>query len=150
MWNETAGAVGVGYEGQDIEHFINDLASWGIDTLVDVRLNPISRKRGFSKNSLREALEARGINYRHEPALGNPKDNRDGYSEHGTDAGAAARARYTERLSTDDAEQAMDEVAAIASRAHVALMCFEASELHCHRREALKELNERLSALSHA
>ncbi|MEB0000847.1 DUF488 domain-containing protein [Cryobacterium sp. RTS3] len=147
MWTQTAGALGAGYEGKDIDGFIDGLASWGIDTLVDVRLNPISRKRGFSKNKLREALISRGISYRHEPALGNPKDNREGYSTVGTDLGNAARARFAELLSTNEAELAMDQVAELASRVHVAVMCFEASELNCHRREVLKELDRRLAAL---
>lgn len=150
MWTETAGALGIGYEGQNIDEFVEQLSSWGVNTLVDVRLTPISRKRGFSKNKLREALESHGINYRHEPALGNLKDNREGYSEHGTDAGAAARAQFKSRLKLDEAELALNEVADLASRVHVMVMCFEASELHCHRREVLRELHDRFPTLASA
>ena len=71
--------VSIGYEGRDVEALIRQLQSLRVDVLVDVRLNPISRKRGMSKVALREALEAHGIRYVHHRELGNPKDNRDGY-----------------------------------------------------------------------
>ncbi|MDQ3504076.1 MAG: DUF488 domain-containing protein [Actinomycetota bacterium] len=45
--------------------------------LLDVRLNAISRKPGFSKKRLTAALAAVGIGYRHARALGNPRDNRE-------------------------------------------------------------------------
>lgn len=67
----SRGVVGVGYEGRDAEQFVRDLDSADIAVVVDVRLNPISRKKGFSKRTLAEHLAAAGIGYEHLPALGN-------------------------------------------------------------------------------
>lgn len=47
--------VSVGYERRSIEEFVEMLSANRVDVLVDVRLNPISRKRGFSKTALTKA-----------------------------------------------------------------------------------------------
>lgn len=146
MWTETAGAIGVGYEGANIDDFVDGLKRWGVGTVVDVRLNPLSRKRGFSKNQMREALANADIEYIHQPALGNPKENREGYSERDSELGRDARARFVQRLSGDDAQEALKLVAELAFHSHVAIMCFEAHESLCHRREVLRDLDNRLTA----
>ena len=40
-----------GYEGLPLKAFIARLKSAGIQTVVDVRANPLSRKPGFSKRA---------------------------------------------------------------------------------------------------
>ncbi|WTY53947.1 DUF488 domain-containing protein [Micromonospora sp. NBC_01412] len=42
-------------------------------------MTPISRKRGFSKSALSQALATQGIVYEHRRELGNPKENRPGF-----------------------------------------------------------------------
>src|ERR1700712_4712540 len=84
MWTDEAGIIGIGYEGQQVEDLVAGLKKWNVTVLVDVRLNPISRKRGFSRKGLTEALALHGVEYLHRPALGNPKENRAAYSEDGT------------------------------------------------------------------
>ena len=69
----------VGYEGFDVATLIDHLASHQVSLVVDVRLNPISRKPGFSRKTLSSELQASGIDYRHEADLGNPPDNRDSF-----------------------------------------------------------------------
>ncbi|HLL68589.1 MAG TPA: DUF488 domain-containing protein [Micromonosporaceae bacterium] len=49
---EPAGLVGVGYEGRTIEELIAQLHALGVSRLVDIRLNPLSRKPGLSKTAL--------------------------------------------------------------------------------------------------
>lgn len=53
----------IGYEGTDIERFVKTLTAVGVEAVADVRAVPLSRKKGFSKNSLREHLESAGIKY---------------------------------------------------------------------------------------
>jgi hypothetical protein len=48
----------IGYEGTDIERFVQTLKIVGVEQLVDVRAVALSRKKGFSKNGLRNRLEA--------------------------------------------------------------------------------------------
>ncbi|SEB52693.1 Protein of unknown function, DUF488 [Paramicrobacterium humi] len=141
MWTETGGLIGVGYEGLAVEELSDRLSRWGVTLLVDVRLNAISRKPGFSKSRLAAHLAEHGIAYLHRPALGNPKDNRAGYAYTGTNDGNAARATFRERLAAKPAADALHELAELAAHQHVAVFCFEQSELHCHRHEVLHEAN---------
>lgn len=74
--NEETVMLTIGYEGRTLAEFINILKVNGVDVVIDVRLTPISRKKGFSKTALRQALEESGIRYRHEKQFGNPKEFR--------------------------------------------------------------------------
>jgi uncharacterized protein (DUF488 family) len=144
---ERTGAIGVGYEGSSLEQLITELTALEVTTLVDVRLNAISRKRGFSKRALADALNNAGITYLHRPELGNPHDNRAGFAEPWqTDEGRTARIRYAESIDTEKGRAAIDELAELATSQRIALLCFEASEMHCHRREALAAVRARRAA----
>ena len=145
MGNERSGVIGIGYEGKDASEIIDELAGWNVTLLVDVRLNPISRKKGLSKTALSAALSAKGIEYRHAPELGNPKDNRPGYAEVGTENGDAARENFGLLLARPAAQAAIGEIADRARREFVAVMCFEENERQCHRREVLHELRENIA-----
>jgi uncharacterized protein (DUF488 family) len=145
MGTERGGATGVGYEGRSLEQLVVELTELGVTTLVDVRLNAISRKRGLSKRALGDALNDAGIAYLHHPELGNPRHNRAGFAETPqSDAGAAARAAYAAHIDTPAGRAAIDEMAELAKSQRIALLCFEASELHCHRRETLAAIRARL------
>ena len=86
--------VSIGYERRSVEDLIRLLTRNQVDVLVDVRLNAISRKKGFSKSSLSQALREAGIEYRHKRQLGNPKDNRDPFRRRLK----SARAKYLRHL----------------------------------------------------
>jgi hypothetical protein len=66
----------IGYQGKSLEEYINCLINEDIKILLDVRKNPISRKYGFSKATLKNALKSVGIEYRHLPELGIPGEKR--------------------------------------------------------------------------
>jgi uncharacterized protein (DUF488 family) len=132
--------IGVGYEGRDVDGLLAVLRLRGVDVVVDVRLNPLSRKRGLSKKALSERLTTEGIEYRHEPALGNPRDNRDGYADLDGEHAERARSAYRARLETDDARAALDRIRTAGEARQVALLCFEAEEAHCHREQILDRL----------
>ena len=99
-----------------------------VDVLVDVRLNPISRKRGFSKTKLASALADAGIEYRHERDLGNPKENRDLFRQ-GLES---ARDRYLSHLQ-NGAASVYANVISLAETARIALLCYEREHDKCHR-----------------
>lgn len=139
--------MGVGYEGMTSDAFIQGLVDWRVSTLVDVRLHPLSRKKGFSKRSLTENLLTAGIGYVHLPALGNPKDNREGFARPGTVEADVAHARYRELLDSTMAQEAIERVASLARNERVAVLCFEASERGCHRQFVLEEVKSRLTDL---
>ncbi|HEY0721842.1 MAG TPA: DUF488 domain-containing protein, partial [Gammaproteobacteria bacterium] len=73
----------IGYEGLDIDGFISVLEEHGIDTVIDVRELPLSRKPGFAKKSLANHLQLSGVEYIHIGELGCPKPVRDRYREDG-------------------------------------------------------------------
>jgi uncharacterized protein (DUF488 family) len=125
---ETAAFVSVGYQERNIDEFVTLLVDNDVDLLVDVRLNAISRKRGFSKTALSNALVDAGIEYRHERQLGNPKDNREPFRQ----GLASARSRYLKQLS-NGAKGIYDEVVSLASTSRVALLCYERDHAECHR-----------------
>ena len=139
--------VGVGYEGQELDEFLSSLVGLGVRTLVDVRLTPISRKRGFSKRALAAAAESAGIEYEHLRSLGNPKDNRTGFAG-GPDELAEARARYRGLLDDGVAEQALDRIEQLGREGRVALLCFEADERRCHRQVLLQLLEGRRAGVT--
>jgi uncharacterized protein (DUF488 family) len=60
----------IGYEGISVDSFLNALLQNGIQRLIDVRKNPISRKWGFAKNTLAGLCDKVGIDYIHFPGLG--------------------------------------------------------------------------------
>jgi uncharacterized protein (DUF488 family) len=121
--------VSVGYEGLDMRTLIEQLKKRQVRWLVDVRLNPISRKPGLSKLRSQEALAAVDITYVHHRELGNPKDNRQGLR-----AGvAASRARFQDLLQSEGASEALRHVDELLDDGTVAVLCFERSHESCHR-----------------
>lgn len=136
--------TGIGYEGITLEDFVSTLSLRGTKTLVDVRLNAISRKRGFSKRALSEALAEAGILYVHMPALGNQRGNRAGYAEIDSEFGREARDRFRAVLTLDAASTALGELAELARGGDVVVFCFEREEQHCHREQVLDEVRRLL------
>ncbi|SES32052.1 Uncharacterized conserved protein, DUF488 family [Streptomyces sp. yr375] len=128
---EGAGIVSAGYEGRNIEQFVEQLLARNVRTVADVRLTPLSRKPGFSKTKLTGALAEAGIGYRHLRALGNPKENRPPFWEGRATEG---RAVFRSLLDKDPAPQALDELFALAAKETVAVLCFEQDEDRCHRK----------------
>jgi uncharacterized protein (DUF488 family) len=134
--------IGVGYEGSEIEQFVERLRLRSIDRVVDVRLTPISRKKGFSKTALSQRLATAGIAYSHFRSLGNPKSNRDGFAALTGPEAVDSRERYRVTLAEPAAAGAVDQVREFARTERVALLCFEADQAHCHRQVLLDILSE--------
>ena len=120
----------IGYEGATVDELISALQSADVARVIDVRALPLSRRPGFSKTPLKNALEEAGIEYVHLKALGTPADGR-----------AAARAGRHEELKRIYAGQ-LELPEAIAQSALMlemagekpsALLCMERDPAHCHR-----------------
>ena len=62
----------LGYEGLALDEFLARLHHARIDRLIDIRALPLSRRRGFSKSPLGDALAGADIEYLHLRAAGNP------------------------------------------------------------------------------
>jgi transcriptional regulator with XRE-family HTH domain len=136
----TPGLWSAGYEGRDIDSFVASLLDSRIDVVADVRLTPISRKKGFSKTRLGQALAEAGIEYTHLRGLGNPKDNRAPFWDGRLDVG---RARFRGVLRSDEAQSDLDRLAEQARQSRVAVLCFEKDESRCHRQVVLEAVRKR-------
>jgi uncharacterized protein (DUF488 family) len=120
----------IGYEGATFESFIATLHCASIQLLIDVREMPLSRKRGFSKTRLAEALRVEGIEYVHLRGLGDPKPGRE-----------AARAGnyplfrriFGRHMKSDEAQADLAAAAAFVMDYRACLMCYECNHTECHR-----------------
>src|SRR3954466_15182988 len=66
----------LGYQGVDVNTYVQKLKGAGVGIVADVRETPWSHKRGFCKNILSSELLREGIEYIHVKSAGNPKENR--------------------------------------------------------------------------
>lgn len=120
----------IGYEGVNIDVFVDYLARNNIKALIDVRMNPISRKPGFSKTRLTEALESRGICYVPMKEFGCPKAVRDQYR---LDSDWSKYTKnYNEHMKLN-LQDSLVMLASLVKKESAALMCFEKDSDLCHR-----------------
>lgn len=119
----------VGYEGLSIDALVERLAGNRVTIVVDVRLNPISRRPGFSRKRLEAALNEAGIEYVHEKTLGNPPENRDSFR---SGDGQEGRERMRAILA-NGAGDALQRVIDLASNGRIAVLCVEREPHRCHR-----------------
>ncbi|MEH2481925.1 uncharacterized protein (DUF488 family) [Nitrobacteraceae bacterium AZCC 2146] len=120
----------IGYEGTDIDRFVATLKAVGVHLLADVRALPLSRKKGFSKNGLRERIEREGMGYIHLGALGDPKDGREAARAGRYDQ---FRAIYNKHLAQAEPQATLKELTALVKKQATCLMCFEREPAECHR-----------------
>lgn len=120
----------IGYEGATVGEFLSALQSAGVERVIDVRAVPNSRRPGFSKTPLRNALAEAGIDYVHLRALGTPADGR-----------AAARAGrkdelkriYAGQLELPEAIAETGKMLDLSREKPSALLCYERDPAACHR-----------------
>jgi uncharacterized protein (DUF488 family) len=110
----------IGYEGRAQGELVAVLAGAGVTRVIDVRQLPLSRRPGFSKTPLKEALAAAGIEYVHLKEAGNPFRKTDdplgGY-----------------RMYLAETPAVVDAVLDAADGHQAALLCIEHEPEHCHR-----------------
>lgn len=128
---KSAGPVWtIGYERAGLPAFIEALQGAGVDTLVDVRELPNSRRAGFSKNVLKSSLAAAGIEYLHLKALGTPKAGRQAAQSGDM---AAFHGIVEAALARPEARLALEQVRVLAGAKRTCLMCLEHDWRVCHR-----------------
>ena len=120
----------IGYEGKNIEAFINTLIQNDIRLLCDVRKNPLSRKFGFSKGKLEHITGTVGIKYVHIPDLGIESGKRSSI-ETAEDYKCLFR-DYAETL--PNLTPLLGRVySLLRSDVRIVLMCYEKEPEMCHR-----------------
>lgn len=120
----------VGYEGITVDGLLDLLLRQGMRRLVDVRSNPIARRYGFHKETLRRLCADVDIEYIHFGSLGVPSAWRADLSDE------ASYARLFDRYEKEilpAQTTAVQKVAALVAEMPSALMCMEAEHHSCHR-----------------
>ncbi len=128
----------VGYEGISVDAYLNKLILNNIHALIDVRKNPLSRKYGFSKSKLQSYVERLGIHYFHLPELGIASHLRKNLD--GPESYRQLFELYTTEILPHQ-EKALKAIRdCLAQNKRIALTCFEASHLSCHRHKITERL----------
>jgi uncharacterized protein (DUF488 family) len=121
----------IGHGVRPLEELVETLQEAGVQTLVDVRRFPGSRRNPqFNQGPLREALEEAGIAYRHAVELGGRRTGEPGEEQFSCIRVAAFRS-YAARMGTKTWQQALAEELVQPSPC---FMCAETPWWRCHRR----------------
>ncbi|MCW5199742.1 DUF488 domain-containing protein [Desulfobulbus sp. F1] len=120
----------IGYEGVSFEEYVNKLLQKNVRLLCDVRMNPISRKFGFSKGNLSNLLPILGIEYLHIPEFGIMSSSRKHL--HTASDYQCLFADYTKELRKK--KKSLSILIEVMNKyKRIALTCFERQPLFCHR-----------------
>lgn len=120
----------IGYEGANVDQLIATLNALNIKVLADVRQLPLSRKKGLSKNALRDRLALEGIEYLHFRQLGDPKPGRDAAKS--GDFEKFEKIFYA-HMAKPETVEATKSLLKVASSKLTCMMCFERCATNCHR-----------------
>lgn len=129
-----------GYEGLSIDGFLNRLIGVGIKHLIDVRRNPIARRFGFHRSTLKRLCESLEISYSHLPELGiessmrkslNTQDDYDDLFQ-----------LYRDSTLIDE-ELAVERVAEFVKESPSVLVCMETQPKCCHRSHLAAAVSKR-------
>ncbi|HSW47284.1 MAG TPA: DUF488 family protein [Phycisphaerae bacterium] len=119
-----------GYQDKSVDGFFDGMLRAGIQAIMDVRANPISRKYGFARSSIRSIAEKLGLDYSHLPRLGIPSVHRVGLS----DEASYARLLDSYESKMLPCRQAdVEELARLVSAKPSVLVCMERDVRCCHR-----------------
>lgn len=136
----------IGHGTRLAEELVSVLADAGVQTLVDVRRFPGSRRHPqFNQPALRTVLEAAGIAYRHEVELGGRRVGEPGEEDFGCLRVTAFRS-YAARMRADAWQQALERALA---EPEPCLMCSETLWWRCHRRLVSELLHARGHRIVH-
>jgi uncharacterized protein (DUF488 family) len=128
-----------GYEGLSVDAFLNRLVNTGIKHLVDVRRNPVARRYGFHKSTLKRLCESLEIRYTHVPELGIESEKRQELNTQ-ADYDSLFRDYTTTTLSRE--RDSIARVAAFVREAPSVLVCMECQPCCCHRSHLAKQVAE--------
>jgi len=118
----------IGYQGRNIEEFIDILKKNRIAVLIDTRNSGFSRKPNFSRHTLRKIVEKEGIKFVAVPDAGAPKDLRNYLKNTGKIYNFFTM--YKKHIIEN---KYFDELSAHINGERTCLMCFERNPYECHR-----------------
>ncbi len=129
----------IGYAKKTVEQFVELLKAKGVETLIDVRKNPVSMfKPEFNKENVRTILNKNGIKYVHYPELGVPEEIR------GELAKTGDYERFFKWYDENVAATLLAESIDLEAISYpIAIMCVELDPTKCHRHRIALALERR-------
>lgn len=123
----------IGHSTRTLNELVETLHEHQIQTLVDVRAFPMSRRLPqFNRESLETTLPAAGIHYLSMKSLGGYRKKIVEESPHIAMRNQSFR-NYADYMLTPEFERAISELVALAEQSRTAYMCAERVYFHCHR-----------------
>jgi uncharacterized protein (DUF488 family) len=123
----------VGHSTRPLDDLIETLQAHAIETLVDIRAFPMSRRLPqFNRESLETSLPTAGIRYVWNKELGGYRKKIREESPHIGLRNASFR-NYADYMLTAEFRNAMDKLVALAEGSRTAYMCAERVYFRCHR-----------------
>jgi uncharacterized protein (DUF488 family) len=123
----------IGHSTRSFDDLIETLQAHAIQTLVDIRAFPMSRRLPqFNRESLENTLPAAGIRYVWMGALGGYRKKIREDSPHIGLRNSSFR-NYADYMLTAEFASAMGELIALADTSRTAYMCAERVYFRCHR-----------------
>ena len=123
----------IGHSTRTLEELIAVLRAHAIETLVDIRSFPMSRRLPyFNRESLEKALPAAGTRYIWMKTLGGYRKKIRDDSPNLALRSASFR-NYADYMLTPEFEEAIAQLIQTAERSRTAYMCAERVWFHCHR-----------------
>ena len=123
----------IGHSTRTLEELVSALQTHAIETLVDIRAFPMSRRLPhFNRESLESELPKHGIQYVWMKALGGYRKATGKDSPHVALRNASFR-NYADYTLTPEFDQATEELVSMAQERRTAYMCAERVYFRCHR-----------------
>lgn len=118
-----------GYEGLQVDGFLDLLLRSGTTRIIDVRKNAFSRVYGFHGSTLARLAQEVGIEYVHMPQVGVPSAWRADLEEESRNQ---MFARYRDEILANE-QDTLNQIAALVNSGPSVLMCMELDPGCCHR-----------------
>lgn len=136
-----------GYEGLQIDGFLNILLWAGIEQVIDVRFNPVARRYGFHKSTLSRLCGKLDIQYRHVPEVGISSESRANLRQQSDYKQLFEN--YKEGVLSAQQDVIKTIADSVAFKPSV-LVCMEADPCLCHRSHLAEQIaNHTKLAINH-
>jgi uncharacterized protein (DUF488 family) len=130
----TSAIFTVGHGNRTFEELIEILSNWKIETVVDIRSYPRSKRNPeFNQEILTDALPMEGIRYVWLKAMGGLRRKGLGKDSPHTALRREGFRNYADHMLTDEFGRAVREVKKFCEDGPTCLMCAETVPFRCHR-----------------
>ena len=125
----------IGHSNHALDLFIDLLQQHQVETLIDVRRYPSSRRLPhFNRDNLATAPEENGIGYHWLESLGGRRQKRTDFDSPNYGIADESFRNYADYMLSEEFRRGVSGLLEIAAEQRTAIMCAEADYQQCHRR----------------